>query len=576
MKIHKTQIKGFGCSKLAASLSLIALSVAIACSSTSIVPTGTSTLAEPTTVPVPETMATEQPDLIQTPVQSTPTTSPPAVPSTATPMPLPTSPPTSIPRPDINTSATLNADNSLVVDVMIELAEPAFAYVEYGSDDVGWFRTPTSAAQSIEHEIPIVRLRADSEYEYEAFAVDRIGQPLHSITGSFFTGTLPLSLASLVFTSEGETSRPIVIFDAETSVDDFWFALDQEGEIVWYWFPPLVDGKVPATSKRGLQGMKQKDDGNLVFISKGQGIFEIEPSGHVVQVLDTSNKSTLQEFEDVTVSGEDLGDVGPHHDMFLLDQNTVIYLDKDPRVIDDTASGGPKNLLVDGDRLLSWDLNTGEIQELWTVWDHISTDDRVKWRVRQRGAANRMWVDWTHANSIGVGPEGNTIISLRHLNQLVSISPDWQSVQWRLGGPGSDFTFENREDQFYHQHSATQLDNGNIVLFDNGNQRPRKEGGEYSRALELELDFTTMTAKKVWEFRPDPEVYAVAKSNAERLPNGNTLLGFGAPATDPLRTYEADQDGNQIWLHTFWSPTIIDRYRIQSFETLGGERRISR
>lgn len=580
MKIHNTQIQSFGFGKLAASLSVIAFSLAVACNgSSSADPTSASAPVVPTNTSAPESTATEQPDLTQTPVQSTPTTSPTTAPSIATQTPVPTNTPTSIPPPDINTSATVNADISLVVDLKIELADPAFVYVEYGNDAVGWFRTPTTAKQSIDHEVSIVRLRANSEYEYEAFAVDDRTQELHSHTGSFVTGSLPKSLADLVFTSEGEASRPVVVFDAETSVDHYWFALDQEGEIVWYWFPPLVNGKVPATFQRGLHGLKQKADGNFLFVSKGQGIFEINPSGQVVHVLDTSNKQSLQELDDiddVTIVGEDLGDVGPHHDMTLLDQNTVLYLDKDSRIIDDTVNGGPDNLLVDGDRVLSWDLTTGETQELWTVWDHISTDDRVKWRVRQRGAASRLWVDWTHANSISIGPEGNTLISLRHLNQVVSISPDWQSVQWRLGGPGSDFTFKNPGDQFYHQHSAIQLENGNILVFDNGNQRPRDEGGEYSRALELDLDFVTMTAKKDWEFRPDPDVYAVAKSNAERLPNGNTLLGFGSPATEPLRTYEADRGGNQVWFHTFWSPTLIERYRAHGFGTLGGEQPINR
>ena len=47
-----------------------------------------------------------------------------------------------------------------------------------------------------------------------------------------------------------------------------------------------------------------------------------------------------------------------------------------------------------------------------------------------------------------------------------------------------------------------QLDNGNILMFDNGDSRPTKEGGQYSRALELELDLKKKTAKKVWEFYP--------------------------------------------------------------------------
>jgi hypothetical protein len=36
---------------------------------------------------------------------------------------------------------------------------------------------------------------------------------------------------------------------------------------------------------------------------------------------------------------------------------------------------------------------------------------------------------------------------------------------------------------------------------DNGDGRPAAEGGQYSRALELALDWNSMTASKVWEYR---------------------------------------------------------------------------
>jgi Arylsulfotransferase (ASST) len=42
--------------------------------------------------------------------------------------------------------------------------------------------------------------------------------------------------------------------------------------------------------------------------------------------------------------------------------------------------------------------------------------------------------DWTHANSIWVGQEGNILVSIRHLNQIIFIAPDFKSIQWRLGG----------------------------------------------------------------------------------------------------------------------------------------------
>jgi hypothetical protein len=88
--------------------------------------------------------------------------------------------------------------------------------------------------------------------------------------------------------------------------------------------------------------------------------------------------------------------------------------------------------------------------------------------------------DWTHANSVSILPDGNIMVSIRHLNQIIAIKPDFSGTAWRLGGPGSDFTFPNQADQFYHQHFAHMLPNGHVLLFDNGNFRPDDQGGGYS------------------------------------------------------------------------------------------------
>ena len=86
------------------------------------------------------------------------------------------------------------------------------------------------------------------------------------------------------------------------------------------------------------------------------------------------------------------------------------------------------------------------------------------------------------------------------------------------------------------------LESGNLLLFDNGDGRPASEGGQYSRALELALDWDSMAATKVWEYRHQvgstsagSPVYKYADKvgSAQRLENGNTLVWYGAD-TDPV------------------------------------------
>ena len=106
--------------------------------------------------------------------------------------------------------------------------------------------------------------------------------------------------------------------------------------------------------------------------------------------------------------------------------------------------------------------------------------------------------------------DGSVLVSLRHLDQIVSISPDFKKIQWRIGGPGSDYVFPQASDRFYEPHTAIPLANGHILMFDNGNDRPNEEGGQYSRALELEVDHKNKTVRKIWEFVHDPLIFSVS------------------------------------------------------------------
>ena len=185
--------------------------------------------------------------------------------------------------------------------------------------------------------------------------------------------------------------------------------------------------------------------------------------------------------------------------------------------------------------------------------------------------------DWTHSNSIHVGPSGNIIVSMRHVDQIIAISGDFGSLVWRLGGPGGDFSFPDSGDKFYHQHSAKELSNGNILLFDNGFFRPAAEGGAYSRALELKLDTELMTATKVWEYRHDPDLFALCCSSVARLDNGNTVIVFGSDdfSTDiccrVFTMVEVDPQGNTVWEVQLSAPGMPDQYRVYPILSIDGE-----
>ena len=180
-------------------------------------------------------------------------------------------------------------------------------------------------------------------------------------------------------------------------------------------------------------------------------------------------------------------------------------------------------------------------------------------------------IEWTVANSLSIGPRGNYIVSFLTLRQVISISPDFKRVEWALGGPNSDYIFRDPADRPYGFHTASELPNGNILVFDNGTRRPDEEGGEYSRVIELVLNSYDLTVTKAWEYRPDPDIFARIQSSAYRLENENTLVNFD---TDPRVIVEVAQDGTEVWNLTIGGPRRVRGYRAYAHESIMGETRV--
>jgi hypothetical protein len=174
----------------------------------------------------------------------------------------------------------------------------------------------------------------------------------------------------------------------------------------------------------------------------------------------------------------------------------------------------------------------GEMIFQWRTWDHFDLRDIDMGD--PRGAS----IDFTHMNALDIDDDGHIIVSSRHMSEVTKINRDTGEVMWRLSGARNDFRFIN--DPLYgfrNQHDCRALGNGRYTIFDNGNGH----NPAISRAVEYELDVEAMTATLVWEYSGPPERYANWMGNAQRLPNGNTLINFVMPYYP--KVVEVDRDG---------------------------------
>ena len=464
----------------------------------------------------------------------------------------------------ISSEAQIHESNALAVKISGELSEPGGVAVRYWSDDGPKLESSPSFISGTTYELTIFRLRANTFYEYQVLAISDSGYREVSDVKSLLTGRLPEALERARFkVINGHSSYPLTFLEFRQKTFYGLVAIDSDGYVVWYYEAP--EGHEPYV-------MDQRANGNIVLLDGAFGVVayglaEITPLGDEVARLD-----------DVCPPN------GPmHHEVTLMDDGRVMYLSRAIEYWGDGIDDIPQ----EGDTLGIWDPVRGSNEIVWNIFDHISPSDRTSPDSDSTLPEQFMWggcnrdhavQDWSHGNSIHINADGTVLVSLRHLDQIVKLSSDFEEVLWRLGGPGGQFEFPQKSDRFYHQHSAAELPNGNIILFDNGNNRPAVEGGEYSRALELQLDMSDQTVRKVWEYRQSPDLFADCCSNVVRLDNGHSLLVFGMSEGDVCcRTFtivEVDDSGEVTWHVEHMSEGKFSQYRVVPAKSIMNESEI--
>jgi len=197
------------------------------------------------------------------------------------------------------------------------------------------------------------------------------------------------------------------------------------------------------------------------------------------------------------------------------------------------------------------------------AWDPQAQS--ISEEAREALLARQTWsfaFDWAHNNTCEVMGEneaasqdrrfrpGNVLFSYRSLDIIGVIDRKTGQIVWAWG-PG---TLDG-------QHQPTMLDNGHILVYDNGTRRG------YSQVLELD----PLTGEIMWDYTgdPKPSFFSPFISGVERLPNGNTLICEGSAAGDSRRPrlFEVTPDREIVWeyLSPYADPGTHGIYRAQRY-----------
>ena len=223
-----------------------------------------------------------------------------------------------------------------------------------------------------------------------------------------------------------------------------------------------------------------------------------------------------------------------YHEVELLSNGHYLLLCVEQITMDlsGIVAGGSKAAIVLSSVLVETDRN-GHIYWEWHAIDHTNITD-----VTSDIDLTQMVIDFTHINSFVEDNNGNIIVSIRHFDEISKINKTTGNFIWRMGGSAcknNEFSFVNDLNNdfvgFSHQHSITLLPNGNILLYDNGNLKKQL----FSRAVEYQINESTKSVTKVWEYRNNPDIYCPAMGSVYRLTNGNTLINWGSKAISELK-----------------------------------------
>jgi hypothetical protein len=172
----------------------------------------------------------------------------------------------------------------------------------------------------------------------------------------------------------------------------------------------------------------------------------------------------------------------------------------------------------------------GTIVDEWRSWEHLSYEEDVKCPLESRK-------EWTHANALRLTNDGDLLLSFRLTDTIGVVDRKTGAFKWKWG-PGV----------LSHQHDAQMLDNGNILLFDNGCHRRRAPS--FSQILEVDPS----TEEIVWRYQAETilDFFSFMVGGVERLPNGNTFITTGAFG----HLFEITPEGDVVW--DYLSPHVFD------------------
>jgi hypothetical protein len=255
------------------------------------------------------------------------------------------------------------------------------------------------------------------------------------------------------------------------------------------------------------------------------------------------------------------GYVAEGHDFQILPNGHVLMFGYYLTQVDMSqyVDGGYPDALISGGIIQEHDTQ-GNVIFQWRSWDYYDFAD-YPWGRR----SNQPIVSAFHLNTINLDFDGN--IFLATPLWVKKISRQTGEILWHLGDYENEFSFVGVDSltglDHFGGHAFNRIPNGNVLIYDNGN-RP---GTRSSQVHEYTLDQPNLIATHIWTYVPPEVIPAWHRGNAQRLSNGNTVIGWGGASASarPIPTCtEINAAGNKVF-EVYFDHLDMESYRAFRF-----------
>ena len=318
----------------------------------------------------------------------------------------------------------------------------------------------------------------------------------------FYIKTDPLpedfALPTKVISNKEELGNEL--YFVTPSSDGYVAAYDVNGDVRWY------------LNESFTWDIKRLNNGNILLSSNRL----INPPYYMTGLMEMDLLGKV--YYEYTLPG------GYHHDVFELENGNFIIAS------DNFENGTVEDYIVEMDR------KTGEI---------VKTIDLTKILPQDEGRnVNATDYDWFHNNSVWYDAATNSLtLSGRHQDAVVNLDYSTNEINWIVGSKEGwskemqKYFFEPDENTEFQwsQHAAMILPNGNLFVFDNGNNRSKTSENavsaenNYSRGVIYQLDKENKMIHQVWQYGKErgSEFYSPYISDVDYFNDGHYLIHSG-------------------------------------------------